>query len=167
MMPPNSTSRRHKTADRKYRFSFETMRPCAQCAARQVPCQVVVGEDKCSSCFRGNLSCEWSVSLGAMDRVIRELERLEEREVKAEEEVVAARRKLIRFRKQRRLLREQLRSLGQKEEGVLAEFEAEERQQAELEAVLGSPSTGPAASALDEFFERTVMVTSGTSEGSR
>ena len=128
----NSTQRRHKTADRRYRLAPYTMRPCKSCVARGVACRIGKEHLECEQCYRFNRKCDLAPDYKEMDKALRNVEELDD-------QILEMRIKLARVEKQRRFWLKRMKDLGDKESANILEIEADEAIEDPPNVSTGSP----------------------------
>jgi hypothetical protein len=120
-MPRSSTStqRRYRFADKILAFGILAMRPCSHCVSQNTLCVVSPDSEGCEQCIRFHRPCE-------LASPIADLERIHKKEDDISQQIIEEEAKLRRLRKERRRLRKQLRSLGEREEQNIRDLEAYE-----------------------------------------
>jgi hypothetical protein len=165
-MPPrrylsNSTSRRHKRADRILCSGVLTIRPCASCVSHGTLCVLSSIDERCEQCYRSQRSCELASPWPEFDRLYKEKEKIRQQRLEAEL-------KAVRLRKQERALQKRLKALGDREEQNILDLEMNEATAEALEPPAdGQPQVALSPTGLSQVsfgsFGRTSPLPTGSS----
>jgi len=131
-----SALRRSLQADRILAHGLPAMRPCASCTSRGIACVFDPStSEKCEQCTRLHRECDLAPPGVSYDRLISQIDALDQQILSAKQKAVDAEAKAIRLRKQKRLLQKRVREAFAREEENIKELEWDE-----LAAEIAPPS---------------------------
>src|SRR5450755_4795063 len=122
----SSVHRRHRLANTIFSLGRPAMRPCVECARRDLFCIIHESSELCEQCERFDRVCNLVSPVTAIEKLARQENDILSQISLAHKVAREAEAKVARLRRQRRLLLKKMKDLGDREAQNIFELEVEE-----------------------------------------